>query len=96
MENYSKEAWDIANRYSDVLASETRDLAGWIDAALKEQSSQLRAEARQTLRDDFAKAALGGLIAIETALAPDMRCSPEELAEGSYRMADIMLKARLK
>jgi hypothetical protein len=27
-------AWEIASKYSHVLASETRDLAAWIDKAL--------------------------------------------------------------
>jgi hypothetical protein len=34
---YSKTAWDIASRYSSVLASETRDLAAAIDTALASQ-----------------------------------------------------------
>ena len=34
MKKYSAEAWGIASKYSDVLASETRDLAAQIDAAL--------------------------------------------------------------
>ena len=34
MREHSKEAWEIASRYSHVLASETRDLAAAIDAAL--------------------------------------------------------------
>lgn len=37
MTEYSKTAWDIASRYSDVLASETRDLAAQIDEALAVQ-----------------------------------------------------------
>jgi hypothetical protein len=36
MKEYSKTAWDIASRFSGVLASETRDLAGMIDAVLPE------------------------------------------------------------
>jgi hypothetical protein len=31
MRTFSDTAWDIASRYSDVLASETRDLAAAID-----------------------------------------------------------------
>jgi hypothetical protein len=34
MREYSPTAWNIASRYSSVLASETRDLAAHIDAAL--------------------------------------------------------------
>lgn len=34
MRKFSKTAWTIAMRYSRVLASETRDLAAEIDAAL--------------------------------------------------------------
>ncbi len=37
MTKFSDTAWEIASRYSDVLASETRDLAGAIDAALTRQ-----------------------------------------------------------
>lgn len=36
MQKFSDVAWEIASRYSDVLASETRDLAGQIDARLKD------------------------------------------------------------
>lgn len=35
MKEHSKEAWEIASRYSAVLASETRDLAAHIDKALQ-------------------------------------------------------------
>jgi hypothetical protein len=34
MKEHSKEAWEVAYRYNAVLASETRDLAAHIDAAL--------------------------------------------------------------
>jgi hypothetical protein len=34
MREHSPTAWNIASRYSSVLASETRDLAAHIDAAL--------------------------------------------------------------
>lgn len=34
MKRYSETAWNIASNYSHTLASETRDLAGWIDAAM--------------------------------------------------------------
>jgi hypothetical protein len=34
---FSKTAWDIASQYSNVLASETRDLAAQIDDALNRQ-----------------------------------------------------------
>lgn len=34
---HSKTAWDIASRYSAVLASETRDLAGAIDKAIADE-----------------------------------------------------------
>jgi hypothetical protein len=37
MRVHSDEAWLIAQRYSDVLASETRGLAGLIDQAIKRQ-----------------------------------------------------------
>ena len=35
MRAFSEEAWKIANLYSDVLASDTRDLAAHIDDALQ-------------------------------------------------------------
>lgn len=37
LQTYSETAWSIAIKYSNVLASETRDLAAWIDDALKKR-----------------------------------------------------------
>jgi hypothetical protein len=37
MRQFSKTAWDIASQYSNVLASETRDLAAQIDDVLNKQ-----------------------------------------------------------
>lgn len=34
MRQHSKEAWDVASKFADALASETRDLAACIDVAL--------------------------------------------------------------
>lgn len=44
MQEHSKAAWGIASRYSNILASETRDLARHIDAAIaieRERCAQL-------------------------------------------------------
>lgn len=37
MREHSTTAWDIASKYSHVLASETRDLAAWIDKAIADE-----------------------------------------------------------
>jgi hypothetical protein len=39
MRKFSDTAWEIASRYSEVLASETRDLAAAIDAAIEGKKS---------------------------------------------------------
>jgi len=41
MREHSKTAWSIASRYSAVLASETRDLAAQIDAAIQPYAKAL-------------------------------------------------------
>lgn len=41
MWEYSTTAWNIASRYSNVLASETRDLAAQIDKALTDERAAL-------------------------------------------------------
>lgn len=41
---HSKTAWDIASRYSSVLASETRDLAAAIDVAIGTETEGLVSE----------------------------------------------------
>lgn len=88
---HSPEAWEIASRYSGVLASETRDLAAEID----EELNRLRAErdaalnqlvkARTSLeefkrwcRTDISRKTWGALRALETALTDEMRCDPDE------------------
>lgn len=47
MKQHSEVAWEIASRYSSVLASETRDLAAAIDKALEDSRRNL------ATRDDF-------------------------------------------
>jgi hypothetical protein len=42
MIEHSKVAWDIASRYSDILASETRDLAAAIDVAIANKVEDIR------------------------------------------------------
>jgi hypothetical protein len=42
MKQHSETAWNIAGRYSNLLASETRDLAAAIDAALADQMEQIK------------------------------------------------------
>lgn len=37
MKQHSKIAWEVASKFSHALASETRDLAGWIDATLADE-----------------------------------------------------------
>jgi len=37
MRTYSDKAWEIASKYSHALASETRDLAAWIDKAIEDE-----------------------------------------------------------
>ncbi len=37
MQEYSETAWGIASKYSHVLASETRDLATWIDKVIADE-----------------------------------------------------------
>lgn len=44
MKQHSEAAWKIASLYSHVLASETRDLAAQIDAALAGQRQALTAQ----------------------------------------------------
>ena len=34
LHQHSAEAWNVASKFADVLASETRDIAGHIDVAL--------------------------------------------------------------
>jgi len=40
LRKYSDTAWSIASRYSHILASETRDLAGAIDEAIADALKQ--------------------------------------------------------
>lgn len=47
MKEYSKTAWGIASQYSGVLASETRDLAAQIDAALLAERKRCAGVARR-------------------------------------------------
>lgn len=42
MKEHSETAWKIASLYSNVLASETRDLAAQIDAAIADQRQALK------------------------------------------------------
>ena len=37
MREYSETAWKIASQYSHALASETRDLAAWIDKVIADE-----------------------------------------------------------
>lgn len=41
---YSQAAWTVANKFSRVLGSETRDLAGWVELALKATRQDEREE----------------------------------------------------
>jgi len=67
-------------------------------SALMEENRNLRVELRQakeSLRDQFAMAALQGIIASLSALPLDDRSTDEALyAVNAYKFADAMLKAR--
>ena len=54
MRIYSDTAWEIASKYSNVLASETRDLAAWIDKALADER-----EACAVVADTYSQVAGG-------------------------------------
>jgi len=54
MRIHSNRAWDVASRYSHHLASETRDLAAWIDAAINEAFEQAANIAEDTNNFDTA------------------------------------------
>lgn len=70
--------------------------AGDIEAMARDLDAELDAIVRKDLRDEFAKAALVGLIHHyhgDRAVGPDPF---EHLAMASYRYADAMLAAREK
>lgn len=50
MHEHSETAWKIASQYSHVLASETRDLAAWIDKVIADER-----EACAKFVEEFAK-----------------------------------------
>jgi hypothetical protein len=63
-----------------------------IDAEALESRAELEAIARADLRDDFAKAAIAGLVVVNSALTVPFTLSAQE----AYEVADAMLAAREK
>lgn len=55
MRLHSEEAWKLAHLYSDVLASETRDLAAAVDMLLDKEREELAKTAAVLGLDEFAQ-----------------------------------------
>ena len=80
-----KEFWaphDIFDDYNKILERQK--------AAAEQHYESLRMQARAELRDEFAKAALIGLLAAGDSVA----FNREEMADEAWAQADAMMKAR--
>jgi hypothetical protein len=59
MQEHSEAAWKIASIYSGILASETRDLAAHIDAAMKAEYVRGYEDACKWANNELAKLKTG-------------------------------------
>lgn len=79
LREFSEAAWNIASRYSSVLASETRDLAAAIDDALRAQADSASTPAQASKGEYLDRIAFEqGIDAAHRAATP----SPERTSDG--------------
>jgi hypothetical protein len=75
MQEDSKTAWNIASKYNWCLASETRDLAAWIDQALLVQRES---DAKEIAEKDIE---IRSMIAVHNSDVDGMRLQEEKIAD---------------